>query len=131
MHQPSPLRPVRSDCGTYGLIPGRTDEQRRAELEADVARDLRHALQLDQNVVFHFAGGPSPQRAADFLRESGNRLADDAFAALVARAARPTETEAVLASLARRWLATSEALAVQILADAMDEGQRVTFEARQ
>ncbi|MGK4923311.1 recombinase RecT [Bordetella hinzii] len=79
MHQPSPIRPVRSDCGSYGLIPGRTDEQRRAELEADVARDLRHALQLDQNVVFHFASGPSPQRAADFLRESGIRDASQGW----------------------------------------------------
>ncbi|SPU49866.1 hypothetical protein [Bordetella trematum] len=127
----SPIRPVRSDCGTYGLIRARTQEERRAELEADLARELRRALQLDQNVVFHYASGPSTQRASDFVHECGDAQADRFFAQLVAHGARPGESEAVLASLVRRWLVLCEAQAVQVLADAVDDRQRITFEARQ
>ncbi|RIQ79062.1 hypothetical protein D0837_17270 [Bordetella avium] len=131
MHQSAPLRTVRSECGTYATIPAKTDEQRRADLESQLANDLRHALRTDQNVVFHYASGPSPQRVADFVRECGNAQADDLFAQMVGHVARLGPADAEVVSLARRWLALSEARAVQILADAVEDRQRVTFEARQ
>ncbi|MFU1915584.1 hypothetical protein ACLQ9F_10460 [Bordetella avium] len=130
MHQSAPLRTVHSECGTYATIPAKTDEQRRTDLESQLAQDLRYALRRDQNVVFHYASGPSPQRAADFVRECGNAQADDLFAQIVAHATRLDPADAEVVSLTRRWLALSESLAVQILADAIDDRQRVTFEAR-
>lgn len=126
-----PIPTIRTECGTAAIVPALTGEQRRADLENDLSHELCAALRLDKDVVIDHGYQVSRERASDFVRECGNADADRFLAQLVGKLTRSSETDAVLASLGRRWVTTVQGLAVKELADLADDGKRITFEPRQ
>lgn len=120
---------IPTPCGTAAILRPYNDEERRALLLQDLGGDLRLALRRD--LMIHREHDYS-QRAAEALYAAteGNQLAEDAFA-LVVRSAVARDPLAVVGHLFRQWLELAVRQLTADLADRCEDGQRVTFGARQ
>ncbi|MFH7106392.1 hypothetical protein ACFWXM_00935 [Achromobacter xylosoxidans] len=120
---------IPTPCGTAAILRVYNDEERRAELMRDLGGDVHLALGRDQLIHREY---DFSQRAAEALYAAteGNQLAEDAFA-LVARSVVARDPLAVVGLLFRQWFDLAIRQLTADLADRCEDGQRVTFGARQ
>lgn len=120
---------IPTPCGTAAILRPYNDEERRAELMRDLGADVHLALRRDQLIHREY---DFSQRAAEALYAAteGNQLAEDAFA-LVVRSVVARDPLAVVGALFHLWVSVAVRQLTSDLADRCEDGQRVTFGARQ
>ncbi len=120
---------IPTPCGTAAILRPYNDEERRALLLQDLGGDLRLALRRD--LMIHREHDYS-QRAAEALYAAteGNQLAEDGFA-LAVRAVMNRAPLAAVGALFHLWVNVAVQQLTSDLADRCEDGQRVTFGARQ